>query len=269
MRLKGKTAVVTGASRGIGRAYALALAREGAAVVLAAKTTDRGKNPKLPGTIDSVAREIAAAGGAALAVKTDVRKVESVEALAKTAVERFGGIDILVNNAALPWWEPIEKTEEKHFDRVMNTNCKGPFFLTRAVLPAMIAAGRGHIVNCSPPINPKAAGGKLAYMIAKAGLTLLAQGLAEELREKNIGACALWPVTLVESYATIGLGLGGPRDWRKADILADALIALVTREPAEVTGKAWLDEEILRLDGVTDFTKYSCEPGGKPAKIPW
>lgn len=269
MKLKGRVAIVTGASRGIGRAFALALAREGAAVAVTAKTTDRAPNPKLPGTIDSVVREIEEAGGQALPIKCDVRKVEDVEAMVAKAAEHFGRIDILVNNAALPWWYPVAQTEEKHFDRVMNTNCKGPFFASRAVIPHMMKNKFGFIVNNSPPIEPRMAAGRVAYMIAKFGQTFIAHGLAQEVKEHNIAVCALWPVTIVESYAAIGLGLGKPEDWRKADIMADALIALVTRAPLEVTGKAWLDEDILREAGVTDFSKYACVPGAEPMKIPW
>ncbi len=269
MKLKGRVAIVTGASRGIGRAFALALAKEGASVVVTAKTTDRAPNPKLPGTIDAVAREIEESGGRALALKCDVRKVENVEAMVAKAFEHFGRIDILVNNAALPWWYPVTETQEKHFDRVMNANCKGPFFAARAVLPHMIKNKFGFIVNNSPPIEPRMAAGRVAYMIAKMGQTLIAHGLAEEVKEHNIAVCALWPVTLIESYATIGMSLGKRENWRRPDIMGDALVALVTRAPVEVTGKAWLDEDILREAGVTDFSKYACVAGAEPMKIPW
>ncbi len=269
MRLKGKVAIVTGASRGIGREFALSLAREGVSLVLASKTTDRAPNPKLPGTIESVAREVEVLGAKVLAVKTDMRKIESVEAMVKTALEHFGHVDILINNAALPWWQPVLATEEKHFDRVMNTNCKGPFFAIKALLPSMIERKSGCIVNCSPPIQPSMAAGRVAYMISKFGATLMAHGMGEELKDQGIAVCALWPVTLIESYATIGLGLGDKKDWRKASILADALIELLLLPVPRVTGKAWLDEDVLRLAGVKDFSKYACVPGTEPMKIPW
>ncbi len=269
VRLKGKVAVVTGASRGIGRAMALGLAREGASVVVAAKSTDRAPNPKLPGTIDSVAREIEALGSKALAVKTDVRKIADVEAMIKQALAAFGKIDILVNNAALPWWHSMLETDEKHFDRVLLTQCKGPFFAIRAALPSMIAQKYGYIVNISPPIAPKMAVGKIAYMIAKFGQTIISHALAEEVKEHNIAVASLWPETLVESYAVIGLGLGSKEQWRKADIMADALVALVTSDWAKVTGKVWKDEEILKEVGINDFSKYACVPGTEPIKIPW
>jgi citronellol/citronellal dehydrogenase len=268
MRLKGRVAVITGASRGIGRACALALAKEGADLVIASKSLDE-TDPRLPGTLRDVQREIEALGARALAVKCDVRYVDQIQAVAQAAGERFGRIDILINNAGAFWWHPIEETPEKKWDLVMALNAKGPFFMAQACLPWMQKNKWGHVVNMSPPIKTSETGGKIAYLISKFGMTFLTHGLAEEQRENNIGATSLWPVTIIESYASINGGLGGPEMWRKADILADSTLAIVTGEPLKRTGRALLDEEVLREEGVTDFSRYACVEGTEPPPIPW
>lgn len=268
MRLKGRVAMVTGASRGIGKACALALAKEGAALVLASKSLDE-TDPRLPGTLRDVQREIEALGGQAHAVKLDVRYVDQIQDAVDEGAGKFGRLDILVNNAGAFWWHPIEETAEKKWDLVMSVNAKGPFFAAQAAIPWMKKHGWGHIVNMSPPIKPEACGGKIAYMISKFGMTFLAHGLGQELRDANIAAHALWPVTIIESYASINAGLGTEDMWRKADILADATIALVTKEPSLRTGQAWMDEDVLRAEGITDFGKYDCVPGSNPPPIPW
>lgn len=268
MRLKDRVAIVTGASRGIGKACALALAKEGAKLVLASKSLDES-DPRLPGTLRDVQKEIEALGGEAMAVQCDVRHVEQIEAMVNAAGEHFGRVDILLNNAGAFWWHPVEETPEKRFDLVMNVNAKGPFFAAKACLPWMRKNGWGHIVNMSPPIKPEQAEGKVAYMISKFGMTLLSHGLAGEVASDNIAVNSLWPVTIIESYASINAGLGGPEMWRKADILADATLELVTRDPKRTTGKALFDEEVLREGGVTDFDRYACVPGTTPPPIPW
>jgi citronellol/citronellal dehydrogenase len=268
MRLKGRVAVITGASRGIGRACAIALAKEGANLVLASKSLDE-TDPRLPGTLRDVQREVEALGVKAIAVKCDVRFVDQVQAVAQAAGETFGRIDILINNAGAFWWHPIDETPEKKWDLVMSVNAKGPFFLAQACLPWMRKNKWGHIVNMSPPIKPEASHDKIAYMISKFGMTFLAYGLAEEEKANNIAANSLWPVTIIESYASINGGLGGPEMWRKADIIADATLAIVTNDPSKRTGRALMDEEVLREEGVTDFDKYSCVPGSTPMAIPW
>jgi citronellol/citronellal dehydrogenase len=266
-KLENRTAIITGSSRGVGRAVALALAAEGCDVVLAAKTVE--PHPTLPGTIHTVAAEVEALGRRALPVKTDVRDPEQIGSMVEQAVAAFGRVDILINNAGAAWWYGIEETPPKRFDLVMDVNCKGPFFACQAVLPHMKSAGWGHIVNMSPPIVPKMAKGKIAYMISKFGMTLVSQGLAGELEGTGVAVNSLWPVTLVESLATINLGLGAAKDWRKADILADATVAVVTTPPAARTGQALLDEDVLREAGVTDFDRYACVPGTTPMRIPW
>ncbi len=265
--LTDRVALITGASRGIGRAVALALAREGCDVVLAAKSMTPHR--VLPGTIVDVAAEVEALGRRALPVQTDVRQVEQIEAAVEQALAKFGRIDILINNAGAAWWKPIEETPAKRFDLVMDVNCRGPFYACQAVLPSMRAAGFGHIVNMAPPIEPRMCAGRIAYMISKFGMTMITHGLAGELAGSGIAVNSLWPVTLIESLATKNLGLGQERDWRKADIVADATVAIVKTDPAQRTGQALLDEDVLREAGVTDFSGYACVPGATPLRIPW
>ena len=267
MKLNNRVAIVTGASRGVGRVVALALAKEGCDVVLASKTVE--PHPKLPGTILTVAKEVEELGRKALPVQTDVRFVDQVHAMVDKTVEAFGKVDILINNAGAAWWYGIEETPEKRYDLVMDVNCKGPFFAAQACVKHMREARWGHIVNMSPPIKATMAGNKIAYMISKFGMTLLTHGLAIETKDDNIAVNSLWPVTLIESLATKNLGLGEPKDWRKADILADATVAIVSQDPSKQSGEALLDEHVLRAAGVEDFEPYACVPGSKPLEIPW
>jgi citronellol/citronellal dehydrogenase len=270
-RLEGRVAIVTGASRGVGRACALALARAGCSVVVAAKTVE--PDPRLPGTIHTVAEEIRRANprARALPVQCDVRDEDQIVAMVERAASELGRIDILVNNAGAAWWHGIEETPARKLDLVMGVNFRAAHIASRAVLPHLRRNGWGHIVNMSPPLTrPEMAAGKIAYMVSKFGMTYLAIGLAKELVGENIAVHALWPVTLVESYATINLGLGQRENWRKAEVLGDAMVALVGREPREGSGRAWLDEEVLReLAGVEDFSGYACVPGSEPMAIPW
>ncbi len=265
--LSGRVAIITGASRGIGRAIALRLAREGVAVVIAAKTAE--PDPRLPGTIYTVAEEVKALGGQALPLQVDVRDENAIQQMVAKTLETFGRIDILVNNAGALWWYPVLETPLKRFDLVMGVNLRASFACSQAVLPTMIAQRWGHIIMMSPPIDLSVLPGKVAYMISKFGMTMLALGLAEEVREHNVAVNALWPRTLIESQATIAWGLGTPKQWRKADIMADAVYEIVRREPATCTGKAWIDEDILREAGVTDFSVYNCTPDGEPMEIVW
>lgn len=266
-RLEGRVAIVTGASRGVGRVVALTLAREGASVALAAKTVE--PHPKLPGTLATVAAEVEATGSRALQVQTDVRDPEQIDRMVEKTVEAFGRVDILVNNAGAAWWYGVPETPANKWNLVNEVNARATFLASRAVLPHMKKNGWGHIVNMSPPIKPEMAVGKVAYMISKFGMTMVTIGLAGEVAQDNIAVHSLWPVTLIESLATINLGLGAPENWRKPEILADATLALVTKEPKLRTGKAWLDEELLREEGITDFGSYACVPGTTPMQIPW
>jgi citronellol/citronellal dehydrogenase len=265
--LQDRVALITGASRGIGRALALGLAQAGCRIVVAAKSIT--STDKLPGSIHTVAAEIEALGGQALPVAVDVREEAQIEALAARTQERFGRCDILINNAGALWWQSLLQTPAKRFDLVMGVNARAAFLCSRAVLPLMIAGRWGHIINMSPPLDLSLMPGRIAYAISKLGMTLLTHGLAEEVRSHNIAVNSLWPVTIIESQASINHGLGTPAQWRKPDILVDCVLRLVQKEPAELTGQALLDEDFLRSEGVTDVGSYACVPGTNPPRISW
>jgi citronellol/citronellal dehydrogenase len=266
VRFEGRVAVVTGASRGIGKSIALRLAQEGCDVVIAAKTVD--PNPKLPGTIGETAAEIEAFGRRALAVACDVREDSQVQDMAKRTLDTFGRVDFLINNAGALWWMDMAQTPMRRFDLVMGVNARGAFSCTQAFLPAMVEQGYGHVLMMSPPIHPEAASHKIAYMISKFGMTLIAHGLAGEVREMNVACNALWPATMVESLAVINFGLGDRSMWRKPEILCDATVAIFKREPRSFTGHALIDEDFLReQEGVTDFSVYRCDPDVEPPRL--
>jgi citronellol/citronellal dehydrogenase len=265
--LQDRVAVITGASRGIGRALALGLARAGCHVVVAAKSIT--STEKLPGSIHSVAQEIEALGGQVLPVQVDVRDEEQIEALVARTLARFGRIDILVNNAGALFWQSVRDTPAKRFDLVMDVNVRAAFLCSRAVLPAMSAGGWGHIVNMSPPLDLAMVPGRVAYAISKLGMTLLTHGLAQEVKPHNIAVNSLWPVTIIESQASINHALGSPALWRTPEILVDCVLRMVRKPPGELTGQALLDEDFLRGEGVTDFSSYACVPGATPPRLSW
>ena len=263
----GRVAVVTGASRGIGRALALGLAKAGCHVVVAAKSI--ASTEKLPGSIFTVAAEVEALGVQALPIQVDVRDEQQIESMAAKTRERFGRIDLLVNNAGALHWSSLLDTPAKRFDLVMGVNARAAFLCCRAVLPAMIERRWGHIINMSPPLDLSMVRGRIAYSISKLGMTLLTHGLAEEVRPHNVAVHSLWPVTIIESQASINHALGTPALWRKPDILVDCVLRLAQKEPAEMTGQALLDEDFLRTEGMTDFSGYACVPGTNPPRLSW
>ncbi len=263
--LKDKVAIITGASRGIGRCIALTFARQGADVVIAAKSDT--PHPTLPGTIHTVAEEVEAVGRRALPVKVDVRDDAMIQTMVDRTMETFGRIDILINNAGALWWQPVLETPMKRYDLVNDVNSRAAFACTQACVPHILAGGGGHVLVFSPPVDLRYLPGKIAYLISKFGMTMLAHGLAEEMEGKPFSINALWPVTAIETAATINFNLGSPELWRKPEILADASLALVTKPPGEITGKALLDEDVLRDEGVTDFAKYQCVPGCEPPRM--
>jgi citronellol/citronellal dehydrogenase len=202
-------------------------------------------------------------------VQTNVRNEEEIERMVKNTLQTFGRIDILIANAGALWWAPVADTNAKKFDLVMDVNVRASFLCAYAVLPSMIKQRFGHIINMSPPIDYSYLPGKTAYFISKFGMTLMVYGLAEEVRDSNIAVNALWPVSAIESQATIHFQLGDPSVWRKPDIMADAVYAIVTKEPNTYTGQALLDEDVLRAEGITNFDHYNCVPGGTPMKFIW
>ena len=263
--LRDRVAIITGASRGIGRAIALGLAREGCHIVIAAKSVTSSE--RLPGSIHSVAKEVETLGAQALPIQVDVRDENQIEDMVAQTKAHFGRADVLINNAGALWWQPLLETPPKRFDLVMAVNARAAFLASRAVLPLMIERRWGHIINMSPPINFKMVPGRIAYCISKFGMTLLTQGLAEEVRAHNIAVNSLWPVTIIESQASINWGLGSRENWRKPDILVDCVLRLTQKDPSQITGQALLDEDLLRAEGVTDFSSYACVPGTNPRRM--
>lgn len=263
--LKGKVAIVTGASRGIGKALSIALAERGASVVLASKTV--APNPKLPGTLDDVKREIEAKGGKAFIQPTDVRDEAQIQELVDKTAKELGGIDILINNAGALFWAPVEQTPAKRFDLVIGVNVRASFLCAHYAVPHLKKRGGGHIINMSPPVTEGCTPGRVAYMVSKFGMSMLTEGLAEELKADNIKVHSLWPVTMVESQATVGHGLGEPQMWRTPAILVDSTLALLTGQSKLASGKSLYDEEVLESIGVKDFSKYACVPGTDPPRM--
>jgi len=262
--LEGRVAIVTGASRGIGRALAIRLAEEGADVVVAAKTEQ--STEKLQGTIYETAEEIRKRGRRALPVRVDVRDEQQIAAMVEQAAQTFGRIDILINNAGALWWKPVLETPPKRFDLLMAVNVRAAYLCSYYVLPYMKRQRWGHIINMAPPISTRANPNMVAYMISKMGMARLAIGIAEEHRADNIAANALWPVTPIETAAVIVNRLGERSQWRTPEILCDAVMAILRQEPSRCTGRMLTDEEILREAGVTDFDRYWCE--GRPPEHP-
>ena len=265
--LSGKTLFISGGSRGIGLAIALRAARDGANVAIAAKTVE--PNPKLPGTIYTAAAEIEQAGGQALAIACDIRDEDSVHAAVATTVQRFGGIDILVNNASAISLTGTLATPMKRFDLMFGVDVRGTFLCSQACLPHLQGAAKAgrnpHILTLSPPLNmePKWFAPHVAYTMAKYGMSMCVLGMAEEFRRDGIGVNALWPRTVI---ATAALAmLPGVREQldrtRKPEIVADAAHAVLTRDARETTGRFFLDEDVLRQAGIDDFSVYAVAPG--------
>lgn len=265
MRLKDRVVVITGASRGVGAACALACAREGAKLVLAAKTIT--PDPRLPGTLLETASACEALGAEVEVVPFDARDADACEALIARTITRFQRIDVLINNAGAIFWAPVADWSQKKFDLVMGINVRASFALSRAAIPYMRAAGYGHIVMMSPPINFAAAPGKAPYLLSKTGMTVLAMAIDAEEKEYGLAAHALWPVTGIKTAATVNLTMGNDGDWRSPEILADATVELLSRDPKNCTFHAWLDEEVLASVGVHDLTKYRCVADQEPSAM--
>ena len=265
MIFKNKTAFITGASRGIGKAIALRLAAEGANIVVVAKSIE--ENPKLGGTIFSAAKEIEDAGGKALAVQCDIRFEDQVKNAVEQAAATFGGIDILINNASAISLTPVEQTEQKAFGLMHDINVKGTFFVSKLCIPFLKKGSNPHILNLSPPINldQKWLANHLAYTLSKYNMTMIALGLAGELKKYKIAANTLWPRTTIATAAVRNL-LGGEalvNMSRKPEILADTAFYILKRNSEECTGNSFIDEEILAQEGITDLEKYSVVAGAK------
>jgi citronellol/citronellal dehydrogenase len=262
MTLKDRTLFITGASRGIGLAIALRAARDGANVVVAAKTAEPHK--KLPGTIHTAAREIEQAGGRALPLILDVRDEAAVAAAVEKAAAAFGGIDILVNNASAISLTGTTGTPARIFDRMMQVNTRGTFLCSQACVPHLRKAANPHILNLSPPLSldPKWFANHVAYTIAKYGMSMCVLGMAQEFSREGIAVNALWPRTAIAT-AAIEFAVGGPsmlRHCRRPEIMADAAHWILTRPSRELTGRFLVDDEVLGRAGVTDFARYAVDP---------
>jgi citronellol/citronellal dehydrogenase len=261
--LKNKTLFVTGGSRGIGKAIALRAARDGANVVIAAKTSE--PHPKLEGTIYTSAAEIEKAGGKALPLIVDIRYEDQVRAAVEKGVKTFGGIDILVNNASAIFLAGIEDTPMKRFDLMYQINVRGTFAASQACLPYLRKSENPHILVLSPPprLEPKWFASHLAYTLSKVGMSMCVLGMSEEFKPDGIGVNALWPRTIIATAAVQNL-LGGEssiRRSRKPAIMADAAYVILSRNSRETTGNFFVDEEVLASEGITDLEKYALEPG--------
>ncbi|MQA60046.1 MAG: SDR family NAD(P)-dependent oxidoreductase [Actinophytocola sp.] len=256
--LAGKTIIMSGGSRGIGEAIAVRAAAEGANVAMIAKTAD--PHPKLPGTIYTAAKAVEDAGGQALPIVGDIRDDALVESAVAKAVEQFGGIDVVVNNASAIDLSPTEHIRMKSYDLMQDINTRGSFLLAKASIPHLRAAVNPHILTLSPPISldPKWFGMiGVGYTIAKYGMSLVTLGLAEELRKDGIAANSLWPRTTIDTAAirnVVGAELANTS--RTPQIMADAAIAIISKPSTEVTGQFLIDDEVLAADGVTDFSPY-------------
>jgi len=257
--LANRTLFITGASRGIGKAIALRAARDGANIVIAAKTT--APHPKLPGTIYSAAEEVEAAGGKALPLVVDIRDEAQIAAGVQAAVDAFGGIDILINNASAISLTGTLDTPMKRFDLMFGVNVRGTYACSQACLPYLLQSDKAHILNLAPPLNmnPSWFKNHVAYTMAKYGMSQCVLGMAEEFRDRGVKVNALWPRTVIYTAALAMLGdLVKPGQCRTPEILADAAHCILN---SDRTGQFCIDEEVLRDAGVSDFECYTVEPG--------
>jgi citronellol/citronellal dehydrogenase len=261
--LQDRVVVMSGGSRGIGLAIAVALARAGARIALLAKTDE--PHPRLPGTIHTAAAEIVAAGGEALPVVGDVREDDQVDAFVAAAIERWGRVDIVVNNASAINLVAIADLPPKRFDLMLDINVRGTYLLTRAALPHLRESDHAHVLTLSPPLSsdPRWLRGHAAYTVSKMGMSMLTLGVAADEREHGVGANCLWPRTLIATAAVQNL-LGGDRAMamsRTPAIVADAARVILERDPRRASGNTYIDDEVLAAAGVTDFDGYRAADG--------
>ncbi len=263
MPFQNKTVLITGASRGIGKAIGLRLAKEGANIVIASKSVE--ENPKLGGTIYTAAEEMEKAGGKALAVQCDIRFEDQVQNVIDKAVSTFGGIDILINNASAINLMSTEQVEPKRYDLMFDINVRGTFMVCKACIPHLKKSTNAHILNLSPPINMdmKWFSKHLAYTISKYDMSMIALGLAAELKKYNIASNTLWPRTTIATAAVQNL-LGGEmlmKMSRTPEIIAESAFYILSKPSTECTGNSFIDEDVLGKEGITDLSQYSVVPG--------
>jgi len=260
MSLSGKTLFITGASRGIGRAIALRAARDGANIAIASKSSV--PNPKLPGTIHSVAAEVEAAGGRALALRCDIREEDEVRAAVAATVDTFGGLDILVNNASAIWLRGTLDTPMKRFDLMQQVNSRGSYLCAQACLPWLLQAPNPHILTLAPPpsLDPKWWGPHPGYTLAKMGMSFVTLGLAAEFGAQGVAINALWPRSIIATDALNMIPGVQLERCRKPEIVADAAQAVLLRDSRSCNGQFLIDEDVLREAGVSDFSGYAVDP---------
>ena len=259
--LNTRTIFITGASRGIGRAIALRCARDGASIVIVAKTAE--PHPKLTGTIYSVAEEVTEAGGKALPLQVDIRDGDAVARAVTRAVETFGGIDILVNNASAISLAGTLATSMKRYDLMQDINTRGTYLCAQACLPHLLLASNPHILTISPPLNlnPRWFGAHVAYTVSKYGMSMCTLGLAAEFAAQGVAVNSLWPRTTIATAAVEAFFSDALPGSRTPEIMADAAHVVLTRPSREATGEFFIDEAVLRVAGVTDFGRYAVAPG--------
>ncbi|MFW5967153.1 MAG: SDR family oxidoreductase [Persicimonas sp.] len=263
--LKGQVAFITGSTRGIGRDIALKLAERGCNIVVTGKTDE--PHERLPGTIHTTAEEVEEAGAEALPLKVDVRHDDEVKAAIDKTIDKWGRLDILINNAGAIHLKPVMETPPKRFDLLMGVNARAAYACSYYALPHMIERGYGHILMASPPIAIQKSPGKTAYALSKLGMTFIAQSLADEVEDHNIAVNAFWPKTAIKTQATIHFNLGTEEMWREPAIVSDAVLDIVSRDPDERTGEALYVEDILQEAGVDDLSQYNCVEGTEPPPL--
>jgi citronellol/citronellal dehydrogenase len=266
--LRGRTAFVTGTTRGIGKEIALALADAGCNVVSTGKTVDDG-DTDLDGTIHETAAACEERGVDAHAIRLDVRDEEAVQAAVDESIDAFGEVDVVINNASAIQQAAIADLPADRLDLLTAVNVRGTYLVSRAFLPHLREIGGGHVLTNAPPVRLDRAPGKAAYAWSKLGMTFVTLSLAAELADEPIAANAFWPVTLIDTRATRYFGMGEENDWRTPAIVADAVLELLDRDPATFSGHAVYDEDILRAAGVEDFGRYNVTPGDPAPKAAW
>ena len=258
--LTGRTAFITGTTRGIGKRIALSLADAGCNVVSTGKTVD-DSDSELEGTIHKTVEACEDRGVEAHAIELDVRDAENVEAAVAEAIEVFDEVDIVINNASAIQLASVEDLPANRFDLLTEVNVRGTYLTSRAFIPHLREIGGGHVLTNAPPVSVDRSPGQAAYAWSKTGMTFVTLSLAGELEDDGIAANAFWPVTAIETRATRYFGMGTEDDWRSPEIVADAVLELLDRDPADFTGQAVYDEDVLREAGVSDFSEYNLTEG--------
>ena len=258
--LTGRTAFVTGTTRGIGKQIALALADAGCNVISTGKTVD-DSDTDLEGTVHETAAACEERGVDAHAIQVDLRDADRVEAAAEEAIDVFGEVDVVIHNASAIQLASIAEMPANRFDLMTEVNVRGTYLTTRAFLPHLEEIGGGHVLTNAPPVTMDRAPGKAAYAWSKLGMTFVTLSLAAEAKSAGVVANAFWPVTVIDTRASRYFGLGTEDDWRTPEVVSDAVLELLGRDPAEFTGEAVYDEEVLREAGVEDFSEYNLTEG--------